>query len=227
MEIKTFLENCLDKSDLTKSGIYSIYCIISDKIYIGKAHNFRNRFKYHKQKLKKNQHENPHLQNAWNLYGELAFKFFVVEYCDKNEAPKKELGYISLFDKNQRYNIYLCEGCIEIPKETREKISASLKGIKRSDEFKERMRKASVEREAKRRELGLKKKPISDIHRAKLKIASTGRAHSEKTKLVIGENSRGRKDSEETKLNKSEAQNKRQLLIRENKAKLVVEVVND
>lgn len=214
------IEKTIQRPNLNKSGIYLIYCINSGKGYVGRASSLRGRFKHHKRFLRSNEHVNRHLQNAFNLYGENAFCFFVLEQCDRNDLYNREGYFVSIIDEELRYNIAGIKDVLETPKDTREKISASLKGIKRSDEFKEKMRKASIKREARRRELGLKKTPISDTHRANLKIASTGRTHSEDTKLLIGTKSKGRVDSEETKLKKSDAQKKRQLLIRQNRSKL-------
>lgn len=205
---------------LNKSGIYMIYCINSRKGYIGRASSFRGRFKYHKYFLKNEKHVNQHLQRAYRAYGENAFIYYVLEFCEQERLCEREAYYVSLLDKTLIYNICGIQDAFITDWETRERISNSLKGIKRSEEFKEKMKKVSIEREAKRKELGLKKKPISDTHRENLRLAKLGQTHSEETKKLIGEKSKGRKDSEETRLKKSEAQIKRQLLIKQNRSKL-------
>lgn len=60
----------------------------------------------HKGKLRKGNHPNYKLQEDWNTYGESAFVFSVIEYCDKSIGNEREMYYISFFDTvNQGYNI--------------------------------------------------------------------------------------------------------------------------
>ncbi len=60
-----------------KHGIYTITCTATDTVYIGQSHNIHLRFSQHKSKLRKGTHANPHLQAAWNKYGEQVFVFQV------------------------------------------------------------------------------------------------------------------------------------------------------
>jgi group I intron endonuclease len=60
-------------------GVYCIKNIINNNLYIGSSKNLKLRYFNHKTKLKNNKHENKHLQNAWNLYGEQNFKFYIIE----------------------------------------------------------------------------------------------------------------------------------------------------
>jgi len=62
------------------SGIYKITCTANKKIYIGSAVNLYLRKHVHFSELRYNKHCNPHLQNAWNKYGEQSFTFEVLEY---------------------------------------------------------------------------------------------------------------------------------------------------
>jgi len=43
---------------------------INKKRYIGQTYSIKNRFYRHKNELLKNKHNNTHLQNAWNKYGQ-------------------------------------------------------------------------------------------------------------------------------------------------------------
>src|SRR6266581_8950197 len=63
----------------TTSGIYRITCIVTGKFYIGSAINLCKRKNIHLHALRRNTHENPKLQNAWNKYGEPTFTFEVLE----------------------------------------------------------------------------------------------------------------------------------------------------
>jgi group I intron endonuclease len=63
------------------SGIYCIEIIIDgiSRKYIGFARNIKARWNGHKSRLRKNQHENPYLQNSWNKYGEEKFRFYIIQ----------------------------------------------------------------------------------------------------------------------------------------------------
>ena len=61
-------------------GIYVIQNKINQKVYIGQSWNIQERLTEHKRNLRLNQHNNQHLQNAWNKYKEENFKFDIL--CD-------------------------------------------------------------------------------------------------------------------------------------------------
>ena len=61
--------------------IYRITNTINNKCYIGQTKDYEQRFAEHKRLLRRNKHQNPHLQSAWNKYGEKNFSFDVIEYC--------------------------------------------------------------------------------------------------------------------------------------------------
>lgn len=51
----------ITKENKTKSGIYGISNVINNKLYIGSAKNFYNRFSVHLTSLKKKNHHNKYL----------------------------------------------------------------------------------------------------------------------------------------------------------------------
>ena len=61
------------------SGIYQILNLVNGKIYVGSSNNLYNRRKSHLSRLRNNQHDNKHLQFAWNKYGESNFKFEILQ----------------------------------------------------------------------------------------------------------------------------------------------------
>jgi group I intron endonuclease len=61
------------------SGIYKIVNIKNDKFYIGSAVDINRRWKCHRRCLKNGNHENIHLQRAYNKYGEESFVYEIVE----------------------------------------------------------------------------------------------------------------------------------------------------
>lgn len=63
------------------SGVYAIENMVSGNTYIGSARLLRRRFAQHLTALKKQRHQNRHLQYAWNKYGAEAFKFRILFVC--------------------------------------------------------------------------------------------------------------------------------------------------
>lgn len=89
-------------------GIYSITCTITNKVYIGKSINIKNRWKEHKYALKKNRHANTYLQNAWNIHSAENFIFDIVEETTKDDLQDKEIYYIEVYKACNRqfgYNL--------------------------------------------------------------------------------------------------------------------------
>lgn len=89
--------------DLKVSGIYCIENVTNHKTYIGSSKNIYQRLLKHFALLRHNKHENPHLQSAWNKYGEDSFRWYILELCDNSELAKLEQQCIDLF--GAEYNI--------------------------------------------------------------------------------------------------------------------------
>ena len=113
----------------TESGIYEITNKINGNRYVGSTVNLKSRWYRHKSKLRKGTHENGHLQNAWNKYGEVSFVFAPVFYC--GEESLLELEQMALDTINPEYNICGVAGSslgVTRSVEHRAKLSASLIG---------------------------------------------------------------------------------------------------
>lgn len=67
------------------NAVYRIVCIANGKFYIGSTTRVRKRWTDHKHRLRNSVHPNPHLQSAWNKYGEGQFKFEVIETASTQE----------------------------------------------------------------------------------------------------------------------------------------------
>lgn len=82
------------------SGIYKITNIINNHAYIGLSVDIHKRWKSHKERyLNKNMPDyNKSLYKAFRKYGIENFKFEILEICEKEELPKKEIYYISLYN---------------------------------------------------------------------------------------------------------------------------------
>lgn len=98
----------INKNEMAdRVGIYQIENLINHKKYIGQTSDrFIERFWNHLWKLKQGIHDNKHLQNAFNKFGEDNFEFSVLHILkDSEDIDDLEHHYISLFDFEQLYNI--------------------------------------------------------------------------------------------------------------------------
>jgi GIY-YIG catalytic domain-containing protein len=94
----------------TLSGVYQIRCKQNGKIYVGSAVNLRWRWHSHRRDLGNGVHVNPHLQSAWNLYGETSFEFSVLEYVEEHRLLRTEQLWIDktgCTDRRVGFNIKL------------------------------------------------------------------------------------------------------------------------
>lgn len=88
-------------------GVYKITNIVNGKLYVGSLKDIEYRWSQHRDELNKGTHGNPHLQRAWNKYGQSSFKFEVIEECEPSIQFEREQFYLntlSPFDDNG-YNI--------------------------------------------------------------------------------------------------------------------------
>ena len=94
------------------TGVYHILNLVNNKFYIGSTATlgFIGRWKTHRNQLRINKHPNPHLQSAWNKYGELQFKFEIIEECLPEHCVVREQHYFNI-DKPQ-YNILTTAGSV-------------------------------------------------------------------------------------------------------------------
>lgn len=99
------VENNMEKitKELRVSGIYCIENKVNHKVYIGSSKNIYQRLLKHFALLRHNKHENAHLQNAWNKYGEKSFEWTVIEKCENSILTEREQYCIDLF--GAEYNI--------------------------------------------------------------------------------------------------------------------------
>jgi group I intron endonuclease len=67
------------RHNMKAAVIYKIINTLNNKFYVGSTNNQYERFRTHRNKLRKHKHHCAHLQSAWIKYGESAFVFHVVE----------------------------------------------------------------------------------------------------------------------------------------------------
>lgn len=98
------IDKC-NNSIYQRSGIYTIVNKINNDRYIGQSKNVKTRLWQHKSLLRNNRHtyrtgELSLLQKAWNKYGEDAFEFKIVEFCDIDKLNDREQYWIDFYKCN-------------------------------------------------------------------------------------------------------------------------------
>ena len=88
------------------SGVYEIRCLSNNKFYIGSAVNLRERWQRHLITLRRGDHHNFFLQQAWKKHGEEHFIFSILElttpdsvlpteqkWIDQTRCTNKKIGF--------------------------------------------------------------------------------------------------------------------------------------
>lgn len=178
---------------MTQCGIYKIINTTNGKYYVGSSDNILSRWNEHKNDLRKQKHQNIHLQRAWNKYGEINFEFLVVEEVPVNKLLVTEQMYLTFCNKNVSYNISL-------------DASAPMRGRKHSVETlkilmgRPAWNKGKHLTEAHKSKLRIPKtdewkkklsQPKTEEHKEKLKLANLGKILSVETKQKISDSLKG------------------------------------
>lgn len=113
-------------------GIYKITNKINNKVYIGKSKNIKKRHSEHRNELRKNEHVNNYLQNAWNKYGEENFEFSILEECETDkDLNDREIFFIKEYKSHMRdcgYNLSTGGEGGSLSEETKNKIRNTNRG---------------------------------------------------------------------------------------------------
>lgn len=152
-----------------QSGIYCITNTSNGKRYVGSAVKLQQRRREHWSRLGQGIHRNPHLQNAFNMYGISVFRFDVIEYCEKMCLIEREQFFIDTL--HPEYNIMAKAG--------------SNIGHRWTDEQKARLKIT-------RPVSGFKGKHLSEEAKAKISKANTGRVHTQEQKQKVSDKLKGR-----------------------------------
>jgi group I intron endonuclease len=175
-----------------RSGIYSITSKSNGRIYIGSSINISNRIFEHLRKLRQKSHNNTHLQNNYDKYGETDLVFNIVRFCSNDELLKFEQQYIDEFKEkvgwDNMFNIAPTAGSSlgrECSDETKQKISESKIG---SEPWNKGLTKENDERI---RDLAEKKIGINIWENNEHPKGMLGKHHSQEIKEQISETMSG------------------------------------
>lgn len=129
--------------------IYKIINLVNDKFYVGSTDNQRERFRTHRNKLRRGVHHCKHLQAAWSKYGEEKFAFRVISYVPEGESLQEaeDAWLVSHVGKPYCYNSGLRSGApmrgrtgakhpsfgVPVSEEQRQQISQTLKDFYAED----------------------------------------------------------------------------------------------
>lgn len=208
-----------------QSGIYLIINNVNNHLYIGSSKWVGHRCDTHFNHLRKNKHHCTYLQNAWNLYGEKSFVFYLLEETGlaKEELITKEQIYLDEAKKEGwiTYNISTKAGSrlgTKWSSSTRDKAMLYF----RSPEFRNKMRLVHLGRKIRpedsikhglawrgkkrpkfseqwKRNISISKMNISDETRLKMSRAKQGRKLTDEHKKHISLGNIGRIVSLETR----------------------------
>lgn len=179
---------------MLNSGIYKILNRVNGKFYIGSAIHFNKRWAHHKSDLRLKRHGSITLQRAWDLHGEAAFEFIVLESgIAKDKLIGREqfhLDWLTPSNPDIGYNINPIAGSRLGTKHTAEfkaKRSAMMTGKKQCPKI---VAKRAASNTGKKRSAETKKR-MSDAQRN-----HAGLTHTEEAKLRIGKASKERRARE-------------------------------
>ena len=159
------------------SGLYIIINLKNNKKYIGASKDLYSRYKKHQKMLINKKHDNSHLQNSYNKYGEDFFEFRILKITLKDIVFNLEKRYIKeknivkstmyynmkeggiggfdLINKNiskikkeqwnNKNSIYNTSEYKETLKRSRQEYMKKEDCVFKSDEFKNKKRKQSLE----------------------------------------------------------------------------------
>jgi group I intron endonuclease len=200
---------------MIKKGIYGIFCLVNNGVYIGKTvdlKGFNRRWSIEKYYLRHNNRKqiNAHLLNAWNKYGEENFEFKIIEECNSKIINQKEVQWIKYYRDN-KYNVYnFTDGGdgsvgLKMSEEHKRKISEAMNGRKLSEEHKQNLSKTLKGKYCGKNAIWFgrhhSKETIQKLKKAKKghNHPMFGKHHSEESKRKISIAKLGKPLSEETK----------------------------
>jgi group I intron endonuclease len=157
-------------------AVYRVYCIETDKSYVGSSNCIQVRWSHHKGKLVRGVHENSNLQSDYNLGFTLNYE--ILEETTEEDLLMRERHHMSLFTDDKLYNLQRIseDGGVIFSSETRAKISDNNRGRFYSSETRAKIGAANR---------GRTLPPRSAEHSAKISAANKGKIFSEEHRAKI------------------------------------------
>jgi group I intron endonuclease len=177
------------------TGVYGLYNKRNGKVYVGSAsRSLAGRIRSHLVALRTGVHHNRHLQRAWIKYGSKAFVFKILERCAPSECIVREQYWIDQLDSassSRGYNLSPTAG--------------SVRGIRWSVESRASMPAAAKRGAAnpgtkEKQQASQRARFADESEREKIRLALTGRKHSEEFCCRASEILRNRSDATRQKL---------------------------
>jgi len=173
--------------------------LITGDFYIGSSVKVNSRLEEHRYYLRRGDHQNPHLQRAWNRYGEEAFDLHLLVECEVRHVRSVEQVCIDTLQPT--YNIAksvtapMLGRTFSHTEETRKKIGNGNRGKVRTQEVRDEQsrsrsgRKLSAETRAKMSttRTGMKRGSMSEDQKAKLRAMYLGTRRSPEVCKKISE----------------------------------------
>lgn len=114
--------------------IYKFENLINNKVYVGSGTGHFARKGKHLYKLRNNIHDSPIFQSEWNEFGEINFKFEVIEFVDLDTIDNKEQLYIK-----EQYWIDTLEALNPLKGYNKAPFAGTNRGTTRSEEARRKM----------------------------------------------------------------------------------------
>jgi len=173
-----------------KSGIYQIVNIETNERYIGCTKNFNSRKANHLYDLRKDEHKNPKLQQAYNEYGEENLAFLKLEYVSgsKKLLLEREQYWIDLLLPEYNAELKAGSSTSHVKKPSvRSKISQSMKEVWKDPEYRANYSKVRGSMPSNRKGAKLSEETKEKIRQANLgkNNPNYGKPRSEITKEKI------------------------------------------
>lgn len=87
------------------SGIYLIVNEVTGCVYVGSSSQIKERWQYHRARLRAVCHPNKYMQCSWKKHGESSFMFVVIEECAVEVLTAREQWWLNSFvQTGQVYN---------------------------------------------------------------------------------------------------------------------------
>lgn len=180
----------------------------NQKVYVGSAINYEDRWRRHEYSLRDGKHHSRHLQRSWNKYGKDNFVFEILEIVSEKEklieTEQKWIDHHKSFYREFGYNISPTAGSslgVKHSKEMRERVSKAVKGRKLSNEAKKNISKSKMGK--KNPMFGYKytkeqKKAMSERNSGK-NNPFYGRKHTKEVRMKMSMNGKGKNQGPKTR----------------------------